>query len=109
MQEKTRLGILRANGVYLTVASTLGWIMDFAGIVLGKGPESHAIAAAPHAAVGFVEAHGLALILGITLWRVVPTRAWHITAACTVALLGTANLVFWDIFAAVGSPAMGYV
>ncbi len=67
------------------------------------------VAAAPHAGIGFVEAHGLAVILGVLLWRVAPERNWHLAAAAIHVLLGTANLAFWSFFVAADMLAMGYV
>jgi hypothetical protein len=67
------------------------------------------VAAAPHAGIGFVEAHGLAVILGVLLWRAAPERSWHLAAAAIHVLLGTANVVFWQIFVAADMLAMGFV
>ena len=36
-------------------------------------------------------------------------RSWHLTAAAVHLLLGTANLVFWDIFVAGDALIAGYV
>jgi hypothetical protein len=49
----------------------------------------------PGGRIGFIEAHGLALIIGVPLWQAAPLRIWHLTAAAVHLLLGTANLVFW--------------
>jgi hypothetical protein len=43
------------------------------------------------------------------LWRAEPLRSWHLTAAAVHALLGTANLVFWQIFIAADMLAGGYI
>ena len=67
------------------------------------------LAAAPHAAIGFVEAHGLAVILAVLRWRATPARAWHLTAVALEVLLGTSNLAFWSLFVATGALTMGYV
>ncbi len=64
---------------------------------------------APHAAIGFVEAHGLALIIGVLLWRAPPQRVWHLTATAVHVLLGTANLAFWQLFVASDMLMVGYV
>ena len=48
------------------------------------------------------------LILGVLLWRAEPLRSWHLTAAAVHVLLGTANLVFWQIFIAADMLAGGY-
>ena len=50
---------------------------------------------APHAAIGFVEAHGLAFILAVLLCQAPPIRYAHLTASAVMALLGVSNLVFW--------------
>jgi len=52
------------------------------------------------AAIGFVEAQGLAVILAALLWRATPDRAWHVVGGAMVTLLGVSNLVFWT-----GRPA----
>jgi len=106
----TRRLILRANAIYLGIASVLGLIgLDVRGIFLGSGPEGRILAGAPYAGVGFLESHGLALILSVLLWRAAPTRSWHITGAATTALLGTANLLCWQIFVAANILPMGYL
>ena len=51
----------------------------------------------------------LALIIGVLLWRAEPLRLWHLTAAAVHVLLGTSNLVFWQIFIAADALLMGYV
>jgi hypothetical protein len=67
------------------------------------------IGGARHLGIGFIEAHGLALIIGILLWRAEPSRSWHLTGAAVHVLLGTANLVFWQIFIAADALLGGYV
>jgi hypothetical protein len=106
----TRQRILRTNAIYLVLASAGGLLlMDIPGAFFSRGVASGILAQAPYAAVGFVEAHGLALILGILLWRATPERSWHLTAVAVHVLLGTANLVFWQIFVTINFLAMGYV
>ena len=76
--------VLRANAVYIGVAGAAGLAFDVRAVLFGLGPQGQVIANAPYAAIGFVEAHGLALILGILLWRAAPQRSWHLTAAAMV-------------------------
>ena len=112
MTSTTRGLILRANAIYLGLGAVGGLLfMDLPGIFRGVGPAGRVLAAAPHAAIGFVEAHGLALILSVLLWRAAPApaRAWHVTGAAISLLLGTANLAFWQIFIDGNALAMGYV
>lgn len=75
----------------------------------GLGPVARLVAEAPYAGLGFIEAHGLAFILGILMWRAQPARGWHLAAAAIHALLGTANLVFWQLFIVSDMLLVGYV
>lgn len=101
--------LLVADAIFLLVASTGGMIADLVGAFLGVGPQRNVLGPAPYAAIGFVEAHGLAFIMGVLLWRAEPLRSWHVTAAAVHVLLGTSNLVFWQIFVATDMLAMGWV
>lgn len=101
--------LLRANAAFLGVAATGGMISDLRGSFLGQGPIAQVLGDAPHAAIGFVEAHGLALIFAVLLWRSASSRSSHATAATIHALLGICNLVFWDLFASADMLAIGYV
>ena len=107
MSARQRAMLLRANAVFLLVAGGVGFLTDLAGIYFGLGPQGRILDAAPHAGIGFVEAHGLAVILGALLWRAASTRAWHLTAAAVHLLLGTSNVVLWGIFVATDMLAMG--
>jgi hypothetical protein len=104
-----RRTILRANAIFLVVAAAASLCTDVLGIFFGLGPESRLVASAPYTGIGFVEAHGLALIIGVLLWRAEPLRSWHVTAAAVHILLGTANLVFWQIFVVADVLVMGYL
>jgi hypothetical protein len=101
--------ILQFNAIYLLGAAAAGLIMDISGIFFSTGPQSGLVASAPHAGIGFIEAHGLAFIIGMLMWRAPPLRSWHLAAAAVHILLGTANLVFWQLFVAADVLAVGYV
>jgi hypothetical protein len=108
MISSTRKIILRANALYLGVASVAAFLLlDLRGIVFGAGPVAQVVAAAPYAAIGFVEAHGLAFILAVLLWNAHPVRYAHLTAGAVMSLLGVCNLVFWPLFTATGMTAAG--
>jgi hypothetical protein len=109
MHTRSRLLILRADALFLIIASIGGAMTDVAGSLFGSGPEVAILSAAPAAGIGFLEAHGLALILGILFWRATPAREWHLTAAAVHALLGSANLAFWQFFVITDLLAVGYV
>jgi hypothetical protein len=101
--------LLRANAVFLLVASAGGMISDLTGAFLLRGPVGLVLEKAPHAAIGFVEAHGLAFIIGVLLWRAEPARLWHGTAVAVHVLLGASNLLFWPLFGFAGMLPVGYV
>jgi hypothetical protein len=109
MSSTVRTNLLRANAVFLLVASNAGLVIDIAGSFFGKGPEAAILQSAPGAGIGFIEAHGLALIIGVLLWRAAPVRSWHLTAAAVHLLLGIANLAFWPFFGAADVLAVGYI
>jgi len=109
MTKAIRQGILRANAIFLLVAATSGFLTDVLGIFFSVGAQASIIGSAPNAGIGFIEAHGLAFIIGILLWRAAPARSWHLTAAGVHVLLGVSNLVFWPIFIAADALWAGYV
>jgi hypothetical protein len=109
MSQSIRILLLRTNAVFLLVASAGGMFNDLIGAFLLRGPVGLVLEKAPHAAIGFVEAHGLAFIIGVLLWRARSLRLWHLTAVAVHVLLGTSNLVFWPLFAFADMMMVGYV
>ena len=109
MSDLVRRRLLRVNALYIGMAGLSGLIFDIRGVLYGTGPQGRVLADAPHAAIGFVEAHGLALILAVLLWRARSQRSWHLTAVAMEVLLGTCNLAFWDMFVTSDALAVGYV
>jgi hypothetical protein len=101
--------IVRANALYIGIAGVAGLIFDIRGVLFGLGPQGLVLADAPHAAIGFVEAHGLAAILSVVLWRSAAARASHVAAFAMDALLGTSNLAFWPLFVFTDALMVGYV
>jgi hypothetical protein len=109
MGDSTRRLVLRANAVFLILAGGVSMLLDLRAYFFGVGPSIRLIENAPHTVIGFVEAHGLALILGILFARAAPSRPWHLTAAAVHVLLGGSNILFWQAFVAGDILAMGYV
>jgi hypothetical protein len=105
----TRTIVLRANACWLLLASVAALSMDISAAFFERGPQVAVLRAAPEAAIGFIEAHGLALILGVLFAVAAPRRAWHLTGAAVHALLGGCNLVFWQMFVTSNVLAVGYV
>jgi len=110
MSANLRRLLLRFNAVFLIVAGLAAWVnFDFPGSFSGSGPLGPLIAHEPSLGIGFVEAHGLALILGVLLWRAPTEKSWHVTAIAVHLLLGVSNIVFWQIFVATNTLPMGWV
>ncbi len=109
MSSAYRQLLLRLNAGFLILASTGGLITDIAGSFFAKGPEAILLAGSPGAGIGFIEAHGLALIFGVLLWQAAGSRRWHLAAAAVHVLLGSANLAFWQFFIAADVLVVGYV
>jgi hypothetical protein len=109
MPPSLRLWILRADAAFLLVAGTGGFVSDLVGAFLMRGPQGRVMASAPFSALGFVEAHGLAVIVAFLLLGAASERRWHVAAAAVHLLLGTANLVFWSYFPFAHMLAMGYI
>ena len=109
MSTRARQIILKLNAAYIGLAGSVALVFDIGGALYGIGPQGQVLAKAPLASIGFIEAHGLAIILATMLWRMPPTRGLHLTAAAMVALLGICNLVFWQLFVETGALTMGYV
>ncbi len=110
MSANFRRLLLRVNAVFLVIAGLGAWLkLDFPASFAGAGPLAPLIAHEPSLGIGFIEAHGLALILGVVLWRAASTTSWHLTAAAVHLLLGTCNLVFWQLYVVTGTLPMGWV
>jgi hypothetical protein len=101
--------VLRANALFLIVAGGASLTADLAGVAFGIGPQGPLFSDAPQAAVGFIEAHGLALIFGVLLWTATPALAWHLGAAAVHLLLGVANVAFWRFFVAADMLGIGVI
>lgn len=101
--------VLRLDGAFLLAAGLGGLAADFAGYSLGAGPLA-GLAGQP-LAVGAVEAHGLAALVGILLWKgaVGDRRLWHGVALSVHLFLALCNLVFWEVYALMGVPMAGIV
>ncbi|MCP9230479.1 hypothetical protein NMG46_09500 [Mesorhizobium sp. LMG 17147] len=100
--------LIRFNAGFLILASAGGLATDIAGSFFGRGAEAVLLADAPGVGIGFIEAHGLALIIGLTMWRIAYSVNWHTFLAAVHALLGTANLLFWQFFIASDVLIVGY-
>jgi hypothetical protein len=107
----TRGKLMRANGAFLALVGGTQVIFELLSHFFGVGPWGR-IFAGSHYTIGFLEAHGLAFLIGLLLIFVAaaePKRFWHGFAACVHVLLGGANLLFWSSFVYWGLVPMGVV
>jgi hypothetical protein len=88
--------LLRANGLLLAVFGVIASIADLAGHFLGIGPHGTRLLGDP-GTLGYFEAHALAVIVGVVLFRCAPREdnAGHVLGAGVHAVLGGSNLLFW--------------
>ena len=106
--ERFGKGLLLVNGTLLALTGAAQGMFDLAGYFLNLGPTAAALYQNPDA-IGFLEAHGLALIIGLlmVLNRNAQGAAWHWIGASVHLLLGAANLLFWPVFEVNGLVPMG--
>ncbi len=75
-----------ANGVFLVVVGGVQVVFELLAYYAGAGPHGYIFDESPYA-VGWVEAHGLAFIIGVLLLAVAVAdlrRFWHALAGATV-------------------------
>jgi hypothetical protein len=100
---------LRADGAFLCLVGAAAMAADAAGHFLGLGPLA-GMRGSPHSIGGF-EAHGLAIVIGVLLWRAAsaPAPSWHGVGLVVHLLLGGSNLLFWSSFVHLDAVATGVV
>jgi hypothetical protein len=104
-----RRRLLQANGLFLIVVGGIQVVFELVAYYAGAGPYGYIFEESPYV-IGWVEAHGLAFIIGVLLLTVAARdlrRFWHVLGGAVHTLLGTANLVFWDSFIVFGMVPMG--
>jgi len=106
---RLRALFLRADALFLVPAALGGLAMDIAGAFFHRGPEHLVLREVPEAALGFTEAHGLALVLGSILLFAPPRRLFHLAGGAAHVVLGASNLVFWQMFVTGKVLGMGYL
>ena len=92
--------LLFINGCFLVVVGSAAMRSELRAYFGGKGPLAAAFYHSPYT-IGFVEAHGLAILTGLQLlWASRRRRKWfwHLSATLVHLLLGGSNLLFWRSF-----------
>ena len=114
MNSSVRKNILKGNALFLGLFGAVSFFMlDVRGIWFSSGPQTAVLRGEPASGVGFLEAHGLAVVIAVWLWRASrtenPDRAWHLTAAAVHTLLAMCNITLWRIFILCDVLTLGYV
>ena len=106
---RTRIMII--DGVFLTLVGTAQVILELLAHFLGVGPYTAVFDRSAYT-IGWVEAHGLAAMIGV-VFLVVGARErrrfWHGFALAVHLLLGAANLLFWQSFVDFATTPLGVV
>lgn len=92
--------LLFINGCFLVMAGSVAMRSELRAYFGGKGPLAAAFYHSPYT-IGFVESHGLAILMGLQLLRASRRRQkwfWHLSATLVHLLLGGSNLLFWRSF-----------
>jgi hypothetical protein len=103
--------LLWADALSLGAFGTFGLTMDLLSYFAGIGAWQNQFLNNP-LAVGVVEAHGLAIIVSVLLFRyasALDRRTGHGLGIMAHILMGTANLIFWQLFLTTNQLALGYI
>ena len=95
---KFRKLLFQVNAGFLMLMGGVFAVLDYVGYRTGHGPLG-GILHGNTLAVGMQEAHGLALLFGLTLFFfAIPDarRSWHWICAGIHILLGGSNLMYWS-------------
>jgi hypothetical protein len=104
-----RQRILIIDGGFLALVGTVQVTLEVLAHFLGIGPYAGTFARSAYT-IGWVEAHGLAALIGVLLLSAGVRnrrRFWHAFALAVHLLLGAANLLFWQSFVDFGTVPLG--
>ena len=90
---------LRIDGGFLGLVGLAQMLFEVLSHYVGIGPLADRFLNSPYT-IGFFEAHGLAVFLGLLLIKFSsrPERFWNWLAVAIHVFLGGANLLFWGSF-----------
>jgi hypothetical protein len=101
---RARRTLMIVNGCFLAAVGAVQVVFELLSYFRSGGPY-RAIFHKSSYTVGWVEAHGLAVLVGLLFLAVAARdgrRFWHVFAMAVHLLLGTANIVFWHGFTEFG-------
>ena len=97
---RPRRMLLRIDGAFLVAVGAVQVTFELISHYTGGGILGETFEGSPYT-IGWVENHGLALLIGlvfITIGARDLRPSWHAFGIALHAFLGTANVVFWDAF-----------
>jgi hypothetical protein len=111
--QKISKTILLLDGCFLLVVGLVAAFAEFMSHFWGSGLHGTRFLTSPYT-IGFFEAHGLAVLMGVLLIRAtkrdgVERQFWHSLAVAIHLLLGGSNLLYWLSFVALDFVAQGVV
>jgi len=98
--------LLLADATFLLVAGGMSFLLELLGHFANIGPFARMFYGSSYT-IGFVEAHGLAVLTALLLYRASASNQrhfWHLYAAGVHVLLGSANVLFWGDVLHFGFP-----
>lgn len=109
--QKVSQKILRIHGYILLLIGAVVFINAFVGYNFSLG-RFQFLSTNPTAAVGFLEAYGLAGMIGLSLIfgsRVFHKKPWHFLGALVHLFLFTINIAFWELYEPLGLTVAGWI
>ncbi len=100
-------GVLRSDAVFLFAAGLFGVVSDLQSYASGTGPFGHTFHQNP-TVIGVVEAHSLAVLVAVSVWCLAHTpRFGHWVALAAHLIMGTSNIIWFDVFRNVNAATQG--
>lgn len=111
MSDTWHRSLVRVDGGFLLLIGLSLFVAVLVGYFTGRGPMGDYLHGMAYT-IGFAEAFGLAIMIAVVLLGMAKAgdlRPWMGLALAVHALLGGANLLFWEIFDQTGMVAMGVI
>ena len=100
-------GVLRGDAVFLFAAGLFGVVSDLQSYASGTGPFGRTFHQNP-TVIGVVEAHSLAVLVAVSIWCLAHTpRFGHWVALVAHLIMGTSNVIWFDVFRNVNAATQG--
>jgi hypothetical protein len=103
--------LLKLDAWFLIMAGTLAGFADLLSYLTGKGVWGMTFYKNP-LAIGFFEAHMLAIIIGLFLFRLNRNQDWNFAMVMALLVhltLGVSNIIWFDGFSMVNAETMGTI